>query len=143
MLNFTSIMASPLVVNTTGCVQISNTATSSHQTSNVIKCSCVSILSCDDASYDIVSLCAAPEGQCITTRDAIYNYCEYHQKSIYYSREGLQTIKDSYILYLYVCSHIYTIRGKPAQLQQIAIPTVSLQYTTLYHTKFGDNQPLP
>ena len=39
-----------LVVNTTGCVQLSNTA-ASHQTPNGSKCSC------DDDSYDIVSPC--------------------------------------------------------------------------------------
>ena len=48
---------------------------------------------------------------------------------------------DYYGLLQYMQPH--TIRGTPTQLQQIAIPTVSPQYTTLYDTKYGDNSPLP
>ena len=48
---------------------------------------------------------------------------------------------DYYGLLQYMLLH--TIRGMPTQLQQIAIPTVTPQYTTLYDTKYGDNPPLP
>ena len=91
-------------MNTTGCVQISNIATSSHQTSNVIKCSCVSIPSCDDASYNIVSLCAAPEGQCITTRDAITSITTI--KSPYIIVEKDYGLSWTLTCSTYACSHI-------------------------------------